>query len=86
MIEYVKACKIALDYFKSNCNKDTLAKALDAETVWIFYGGKADAVEVGGYGITVDKTSGAVEKFILPSPKNFAILKKAKAIELPDKF
>jgi hypothetical protein len=51
-------------------NGSNVTKALETDEVWIFYGGIENQAEIGGVGIKVDKESGEIDKFILPSPTN----------------
>ena len=59
------------------CSAATL---MDADTHWLGFSDRAD--EVGGYGVKIDKQTGAVERFILPDAQNFALLNRAVRVEL----
>lgn len=86
MINFNDACQIAVQYFVENTLKTGICKALDTDGIWIFFGGKLNEVEFGGYGVSVNKATGNVEDFILPSDKNFALLDKAIVVEIPAEF
>lgn len=79
MMLYENALKIAEDYFAQNGNT-AVSCALDAPTHWIFYGGKACEVEIGGAGIKIHKASGDISDFILPDAENFRLLDAAQKI------
>ncbi len=81
MINFECAIQIAKDYFSSK-GEHSLTKIYESDNAWIVYAGKADQVRFGNMGISIDKESGEISNFILPSRENFAILKKAKLTEL----
>ncbi len=87
MIAYREACAIAFGYFQAKNKVVGLAAAMEADKVWIFYGGSAEtANEIGVQGITVDKATGTVSSFILPSRENFALLDAAKKVDIPEPY
>lgn len=85
MISFEKACKIAYDYYKEHSKKG-LGEANDLGDSWLFSGGDPDAIDDGGYAITVDKKSGKVEDFILPNKRNFERLAKAVPEDIPMEY
>ena len=85
MIKYEQGCKTAFDYYKEN-GKHGLCEANDLGDAWLFAGGDPDAVEDGGFSITVDKESGKIEPFFLPDKENFKRLAKAIPLIVPDEY
>lgn len=83
---YIEGCERAFDYFYRSEGINGIAKALDGKNVWIFYPGKADEITIGGIGICMDKTTGEISDFILPSLENFAILETAVPLDVPNQF
>ncbi len=83
---YIEGCERASDYFRRIEGINGIAKALDGKNVWIFYPGKADEITIGGIGICMDKTTGEISDFILPSLENFAILETAVPLDVPNQF
>ena len=81
MIDFDNAIRIAKEYY---CKKGELelTKIYEAEKEWIVYAGKKDQPKFGNAGISIDKESGDIKSFILPSRENFEILKNAKLTEL----
>lgn len=82
MVDIQSAIKIAKRYYadkyKTTPENIRLSKIYEAEKVWIAYL-LSEKVQYGNTGISIDKDTGKVERFILhSSPKNFAILKSAK--------
>lgn len=85
MMTYNEGCAIAFGYFQAKDKVAGLATALEADKVWIFYGGSAEAAnEIGAQGITVDKATGVVADFILPSKENFVLLDMAEKVDIPE--
>lgn len=85
MMDFYKACEIATKHFKGK-GRIGIRKALEATDFWIFYGGLAEPIEIGGNGISVQKADGGIKDFILPSMENFKIKKSAVAVEIPSEF
>lgn len=85
MISYEAGCKAAFDYYKK-IGKKGLCEANDLGDSWLFAGGDPDAIEDGGYAITVDKKNGDVAEFILPNRKNFERLAKAVPVDIPKEY
>lgn len=83
MIDFTNALELAKKIY-SEKNITDILEAYDADGVWIIFGGKKGLTQIGGSGIAIDKTTGAVEDFILPSAKNFDLLNKAKEIDLSE--
>ncbi len=84
IIDFEAAKKIAIEYFCKNENF-CISKIYEAETVWIVFATNNGKNKYGGYGISIDKKTGNVSKFILPSKENFEILNNAKLIELKNR-
>ncbi len=84
MIDYKSAIEIAKQYYKQKGNM-TLTKIYDSKDMWIVYAKQLDQPIFNSVGISIDKTNGEVSSFILPSRKNFEILKSAKMIEYKEK-
>lgn len=81
MIDFSNALEIAKTYYLKN-NVTDILEAYDADGVWIIFGGKKGCPEIGSSGISIDKTTGDMKDFILPSAENFDLLNKAKEITL----
>jgi len=79
MIDFEKAKEIAKEYY-SGIGMNKLTKVYENDEMWIVYATKDDQTQYGGYGISINKETGDISKFILPSKKNFEILKQAKLI------
>lgn len=79
MIDFEKAKEIAKEYY-SGIGMNKLTKVYENDEMWIVYATKDDQTQYGGCGISINKETGDASKFILPSKKNFEILKKAKLI------
>ena len=80
MFSFEEACEKAFKYFNNK-----LYKALETKSLYIFYGGD-NRVEVGGYGISINRNNGELKPFILPSKENFKILNESKECEIPLKY
>ena len=85
MMKYDEACKKAFDYYKKH-GKKGINEVNDLGESWLFAGGDPEAIDDGGYSITVDKTTGKIEPFILPDKDNFKLLDKAVQMDIPDKY
>ncbi|MGM9521467.1 MAG: hypothetical protein ACI3VB_03205 [Oscillospiraceae bacterium] len=81
MIDLNSALEIARKYYDERGMQD-LTKVYDAENAWIIYAGKKDQPRYGNAGISIDKETGDISSFVLPSRRNFEILKNATLIEL----
>ncbi|MEY8574739.1 hypothetical protein AALD01_10075 [Oscillospiraceae bacterium 21-37] len=81
MIDFSKAVEIARNHFGAKGDSE-LTKIYESDNVWIVYAGKKDQVKYGNMGISIDKITGDISNFVLPSRANFEILKKAKLTEL----
>ena len=81
MIDFKRAIEIAGSYFSAKGDSE-LTKIYESDSAWIVYAGKKGQVKYGNVGISIDKISGAISSFVLPSRTNFEILKKAKLTEL----
>ena len=80
-MNFEEALALAEKYFREK-NGTKVARALDAQTHWIFYGGERDQVDYGGAGIKIDRQTGAIGDFILPDSSNFELLDRAEPIAL----
>lgn len=81
MIDFNKAIEIAKAHFSVK-GEEHLTKIYESDNSWIVYAGKTGQVKFGNMGISIDKESGEIKNFILPSRENFEILKNAKLTEL----
>lgn len=81
MIDFEKAIEIAKEYYQKK-ELFHLTKIYEADNIWVVYAGKKDQPRYGNAGIAIDKETGEISSFILPSRTNFEILKKAKLTEL----
>lgn len=81
MISLEKAEKIALRYFELN-NLGKIHKMYDSENIWIVFPEREGKLIYSSSGIQISKETGVVSMFILPSLKNFEILKTAVEIKL----
>jgi hypothetical protein len=79
-MEYIEALKVAKAYY-SQKGAQEITKALETSHSWIFFGGAKGKVKIGGSGIIINKETGVIEQFILPSRENFELLKEAIPIE-----
>lgn len=76
-----QALNMAEQYY-GDLNHTSVTRALDAQTHWIFYGGRKDEIEIGGAGIKINKADGQIEDFILPDDENFELLERSTKIDL----
>lgn len=81
MIDLEKAEKIALRYFElSNLGK--IHKMYDSENIWIVFPEREGKLIYSSSGIQISKETGVISMFILPSLRNFEILKAAVEVRL----
>lgn len=85
MIDYASACKTAYEFYKEAWHTSGLCDAKDLGEKWLFYP-NSDEPFFGGSHITVSKTDGSVEQFVLPDEGNFKLLKTAASVEIPAEF
>ena len=83
MIDFDAALNIARNYYRNEEGMH-ITKVYEAEDMWIIYAKKGKQVKYGNAGISVNKNNGETQTFILPSRKNFEILKKAKLTEIDE--
>lgn len=84
-MEYTEACKLAYEYYYEAKGVYGLSQAKDLGKKWIFY--SVDQTPLfGGFNISVDKATGEIQPFRLPSEENFALLKSAVILSVPDEF
>ena len=81
MIDFKNAIEIAQKYYQEK-GQLYLTKIYESDEIWIVYAGKKDQLKFGNAGIAIDKETGKISSFILPSRTNFEILKKAKLTKL----
>lgn len=81
MIDFDEAIEIAKSHYSEKGNFK-LTKIYEAEHIWIVYAIANDQIKYGNVGISIDKKSGELKSFILPSKANFEILKSAVLTEL----
>lgn len=81
MIDFKNAIEIAQKYYQEK-GQLNLTKIYESENIWVVYAGKKEQPKFGNAGIAIDKETGEISSFILPSRTNFEILKKAKVTEL----
>lgn len=80
MIDYKSAIEIAKNYYQQYGNM-TLTKIFDSKDMWIIYAKQSKQPIFNSVAVSINKSSGEVSSFVLPSRKNFEILKSAKEIE-----
>lgn len=80
MIDYKSAIEIAKNYYQQYGNM-TLTKIFDSEDMWIIYAKQSEQPIFNSVAVSINKSNGEVSSFVLPSRKNFEILKSAKAID-----
>ena len=80
MVDFQNAIGIAKKYYAEK-GLEELTKVYDADKVWIVYAGQTDQPKFGNSGIAIDKQTGEISRFILPSRTNFEILKNATLID-----
>lgn len=81
MIDFHIAVEIARKYYAEKGQQE-LTKVYDTKKIWIVYAGKKDQPKFGNAGIAIDKETGEISRFILPSRTNFEILKNATLIDI----
>ena len=84
MIKYEDACELAYDYFNMKSKENIITSAHEHKSYWIFFGGVPDKIEYGSSGIKINKSTGAVEWFMLP--QELDVFLEAEDIPVPDKF
>ena len=83
MIDINNACEIASNYYQNRGNQ-VIVKVYETETTWIVFGGRKGMQKIGGAAITIDKGSGDIATFVLPSKENFEILNNARLINIEE--
>ena len=81
MIDLHNALDIAKKYYFEK-GIEELTKVYESDKIWVVYAGKKDQTKFGNAGISIDKETGAISSFILPSRTNFEILRNAKLIDI----
>lgn len=86
MIQLDNAIQIAKDYYHSYTNNAEISFIVhETDNLWVIFGEKKGKIKYGGQGITIDKETGEVKYFSLPSKENFKILESAKLVE-PERY
>lgn len=85
MINLNQACELAREYYEKNTGKKTLSKIYEHKKMWIVYS-KANEIEFGGYGISIDKETAEIKIFTLPLLENFEILDASHIVEVPKDY
>ena len=80
-----EGCKLAEAYF-GQIGEKVIRQILETSTLWIVLPGIYGQIKYGGSTITVDKESGQIRSFRLPSKEGFALLKSAKEIPVPEEY
>lgn len=81
MINLQQAIQMAQSYYADR-SAVQLTKIYETEDMWIVFAGDSDQPRIGNAGISICKESGDISRFLLPSKRNFEILKNAKLISL----
>ena len=76
MIKIKEAVSIAQEYYLKEGVPDIL-EVYDSKDCWIIFGGKKNVPLIGSAGISVNKETGTISDFILPSRENFKLLSEA---------
>lgn len=84
-MDFIQACRIAYVYYKECWEIEGLSEAKDLGEKWLFYP-KTSQPFFGNSHITVSKGQGQVKQFMLPDQENFALLKTALDVDLPEEF
>ena len=79
---FAEALATADKFFKEIDNDMKVIEALDSGEKWLFIGGHQEVLQMGSRKVWIDKTSGVMSEFVLPSEEGFALLKNATEIEL----
>ena len=81
MIDFQQAMEIAQNYY-SNKTGLQLTKIYENEDMWVVFAGDPNQPRIGNAGISISKESGEISRFLLPSKRNFEILKASRLITL----
>lgn len=84
MIDKQKAIEIARKYFREFDDSLTMTGAFENDAMWIFFAENLKQVAYVSHGISVDKQTGEVSNFFMPSRESFQILESSKRVELRD--
>lgn len=84
MIERQEAIEIARKYFREFDDSLTVAGAFENDSMWIFFAENLKQVAYVTHGISVDKQTGKISNFYMPSRESFQILESSKRVELRD--
>ena len=86
MIEYVKACEIAVQYFENNLGISGLATATENDDFWFFSGGDPYLNMIGNEVISVSKKDGDVGYVDMLSDTGFETIRNSIAVGIPKKY
>ena len=83
MIDKQEAIEIARKHFQEHGSL-TVTGALENDSMWIFVAGneKSGQVAYATRGISVDKQTGEISNFRMPSRESFKILESSKTVDL----
>jgi len=81
MIDKQKAIEIARKYFQEHGSL-TVTGAFENDSMWIFFAENLKQVAYVSNGISVDKQTGKISNFYMPSRESFEILKNSKRVGL----
>ncbi|MFQ9940115.1 MAG: hypothetical protein ACLRV8_04260 [Blautia hansenii] len=76
MIDFKKAIEIAQKYYQEKGQLE-LTKIYESKNIWVVYAGKKSS-RFGNAGIAIDKETGEISSFILPSRTILKSLKMQK--------
>ena len=82
MIERQEAIEIARKYFREFNDSLTTTVAFENDSMWIFFAENLKQVAYVSNGISVDKQTGKISNFYMPSRENSKILKSSARINL----
>lgn len=88
MIDFMCACKIAIDKFSEERCKKGLYYALDLGDKWLFFGRKLPlgVTEYGSNYAAIDKETGEFVDFGIHDPDNLEIWQTAPEVYIPTKY
>lgn len=83
MMEIKDVIDLAKAYYWERGEQELLQLS-ETENMWVAFGGKKGELKVGGSGITINKNTGEIKRFHLPSKENFEMLKNSKKVKIGD--
>lgn len=78
-------CKSAEEHFQQLGEKG-IRQILEAPTAWIVLPGPYGKVRYGSFSIVVEKETGEIRPFVMPSQEGFALLKVAQEVPVPEEY